>query len=148
MWNDTYKRGLLYVEQLFSDGDYKSRELVLHQYGLTTLRSAIPIEWKDFFCSNPRIVFYPLAPHNYDKCIQGIWKNVSNKVYRFLADDVLLIHSKYIKWIQELGSDFCDGICDFGQRHLDLYKVTNVTKYRNFQYQVAAERISDKYSVI
>ena len=48
----------------------------------------------------------------------------------------MLIHNKYVKWRQELGQDFCEGILDFGKMHLDIYKVTNVPKYRSFQYRI------------
>ena len=35
-----------------------------------------------------------------------------------------------------MGSDFCDSICDYGKLHLDVYVVTNITKFRSFQYRL------------
>ena len=54
MWNDVYKKGLLYVHQLFQNQEFKSHQQVWQEYGLTTLRynsikAAIPLEWKNFF---------------------------------------------------------------------------------------------------
>ena len=46
------------------------------------------------------------------------------------------VHNKYVKWCQDLGSDFCEGIRQFGDLHQDIYKVTNVPKYRSFQYRL------------
>ena len=140
-WSDAYNKGLLYVHQLFIDEHYKSYELIKQQYGLTKLRynslkAALPKEWKVFFEENPAGTYLPLPPHNYDYCVNHKIKNLSQEVYKFLQDDVLLTHNKYLKWIQDLGSDFCEGIIDFGRLHIDMYKLTNVPKYRSFQYRL------------
>ena len=140
LWKDMLEKGLIFVEQLFKQERFKTEEEMKEEFGLTTLRynslkSAIPSEWKTFFCSTPKSVYYPLAPHNYDSCLES-WVGFSQRVYRSLSDDVLLIHNKFLKWKMDLGIDFCDGICDFGIRHLDIYRVTNVTKYRSFQYRL------------
>ena len=58
------------------------------------------------------------------------------KVYRFLSDDVMLIHSKYIKWRQEIGPDFCESLLDYGRMHQYGYTMTNVPKLRSFQYRL------------
>ena len=48
----------------------------------------------------------------------------------------MIIHYKYLKWIEELGSNCCEGLVDFGKKHMDVYKVTNITKYRSSQYRL------------
>ena len=48
----------------------------------------------------------------------------------------MIIHNKYMKWIQELGQDPFGSLHDFAQSHCKIYKVTNVTKYRSFQYRL------------
>ena len=78
----------------------------------------------------------PLPPQNYDLAITIYKKNLSQKIYKFLADDVMLIHNKYMKWRDELGNDFCESLIDFGKQHLNIFKVTNVPKYRSFQYRL------------
>ena len=141
LWKDVCLRGLSYVYQLFHQGDFKSEEAVFEEYGLTVLRFnalkvAIPREWKEFFCTFSPSQYLPLPPHNYDLCL-NIWKrNFSRRVYKFISEDVMIIHNKYIAWRIELGESICDGIVDFGKLHLELYKVTNVTKYRSFQYRL------------
>ena len=77
--------------------------------------------------------FFPLPPSTYDSILH--LKGLSRKVYRFLGDDAMIIHNKYIKWRDEIG-EFCDGICDYAKQHLEIYRVTNVPKYRSCQYRI------------
>ena len=145
-WADTHQRGLKYIYQLFKQKQFKSHQQVYQEYGLTKLRynsliTALPKEWKDFFQQTSEMEYMPLPPHNYDQIIVGITKNTSRKVYKFLADDVMLLHNKYMKWRQDLGSDFCQGLYDYGLIHLDVYKLTNVPKYRSFQYRLLQRAI-------
>ena len=141
LWLDAYEKGLKYVYQLFEGGNFKSHAMIKSEYGLSeirynSLKVAIPKEWKDFFKSGLMGAFLPVPPHNYDLACNLYGKSFSRRVYRYLADDVMLVHNKYLKWIQEIGTDFCEGICDFGIQHTMLYKVTNITKYRSFQYRL------------
>ena len=145
MWNDAQRKGLLYVHQLFENLQFKSGEQIMEQFGLTQLRYnslkvALPEAWKQFFMTNPKSAFMPIRPHNYDRCVieEG---NFSAIVYKCLCGDVTLIHNKYIKWRQDLGTSFCEGLLEFGKLHLDIYKVTNVTKYRSFQYRILQRAI-------
>ena len=58
-----------------------------------------------------------------------------------------MINNKYIKWVQELGSGFCEDVFKFGELHQDIYKVTNVAKYRSFQYRLLAVWNCYQYTV-
>ena len=55
-------------------------------------------------------------------------------VYRSFGGDSIDVHNKYIKWVHALGTDFCEGLLDFAKLHKEIYVVTNVAKYRSFQY--------------
>ena len=139
IWNDLYKKGLRYVYQLFEKGCFKSFDLVWEQYGLSKLRynslkAAIPESWKEFFCTNPVSTFFPLPPHNYDMMLNKA--NFTKEVYNFIAGDASLFDYKYRKWEQELGVCICDSIWQFGQLHMDVYSITNIAKYRSFQYRL------------
>ena len=48
----------------------------------------------------------------------------------------MIIHNKYMKWTAELGDWLCETLTDYGKAFRELYKVTNVTKCRNFQYRL------------
>ena len=97
------------------------------EYGLTKLRynslkMAINQELKEFFKETPVSTYTPVPPHNYDVCLRQ--QNFSSIVYKKELDDVLSVHNKYLKWVQELGSNFCESLVDFGKIHLEVYKCT------------------------
>ena len=138
-WGDVMAKGLLYVFQLFEEGKFKSSQAVWEDFGLTQLRfnslkAAIPKQWKEFFMNTPRSIFLPIRPCVLDYSL--FVSNFSQKVYRSLSDDILLVHHKYLKWRQELGPQYQDGLVDFGRSHRDIFKVTNVAKYRSFHYRL------------
>ena len=138
MWNDTYKKGLRYVYQLYEGRKFKTTEVLVEEFGLTVLRinglkKAIPKAWKQYFEEYDRQQYLPIPPHNYDVCITS--KIGSSKIYQYISDDISLIHSKYVKWNQDLGEEICQSIWEYGNLHMDIYRVTNIPKYRSFQYR-------------
>ena len=139
-WKHIFQHGLLYVHQLFQNGDYKTQEQVLQEFQLTTMKynsikTAIPKEWKEFFCQTEKSCYHPLPPHNYDQTY-SLGNKFSQIVYRYTGGDVITIHNKYLKWMSDLGEEICDGIINFGKLHRDIYKTTNITKFRSFQYRL------------
>ena len=141
LWLDGYQAGLLYVHQLFQNCRFKTEGMILEEFGISTLRynslkSALPREWKQYFLNTQKQCYLPLPPSNYDMFLARKTENISAKIYKYMGEDVMLIHNKYLKWIQDLGTDFCQGLVDFGQKHLDIFRVTNVAKYRSFQYRL------------
>ena len=140
-WREAIQNGLLYVHQLFENMEVKKYAQVLEQYKIDQLRynsliSAIPTEWKSFFQQTPKELFLPLAPHTFDSVIAKDNFNLSRKVYAYMAEDAMLLHNKFIKWRNDLGPEFDKTLYEFGQMHSDIYKFTNVPKYRSFQYRL------------
>ena len=140
-----YKNGLKYVHQLFENEKYKTDIQVWEEYGLSKLRfnslkAAMPADWKTYFYSTSKSVFFPLALHTFDMCLAIRNKNVSKIVYQFLAEDITLVHQKYIKWRRDLG-DYGDSLYEFRNVFKDLYKVTNVAKFRSFQYRTVQQSL-------
>ena len=138
MWRDVYRRGLKYVYQLFNNLAFKSNVQVKEEFGLSIIRYnsfklAICRDWKEYFYTHYPQEFLPVPPHMYDISIQQGQKGLSARVYKYIASDISLIHSKYTKWSQELGFEICSDIFEFGRLHLQLYQNTNVQKYRDFQ---------------
>ena len=145
-WKNNYNKGLMCVHQLFDDQKFKPYEQVYREYGLTmmrynSLKCALPNEWVTFFEENPKGTFCPIAPYIFDECIYTLKTSLANKVYKFLSEDVMLLHNKYMKWRNELGEDFCQGLRNFGDCHKDIYRITNIPKYRSFQYRVLQRAI-------
>ena len=139
LWKDNYVKGLRYVYQLFENKQYKSEYQVWEEFGLTKLRfnslkKAIPKEWKTFFTTNMVQQFFPMPPHNFDMC-QRQYK-LASSIYEYLADDCTQLYGKYSKWTMELGTPLCEDIFTFGRLHQQIYKVTNIVKYRSFQYRL------------
>ena len=81
-------------------------------------------------------MYFPIPPHEYDKCINIYHKGLSKKIYEYCSDDEMLCYYKSLKWQRELGISFCEDLKQYLQYHLDLYKVTNIPKYRSFQYRL------------
>ena len=139
MWKDVHDRGLRYVHQLFEEKCYKTEGRVWEQYGLTVLRfnslkTAIPKYFKTYFQENEKAQYMPLPPHNLDRMIAIPKSNLFKEIYKVNSSDVLRIHNKYLKWKGEI--NMADGLIDFGNRHKEIYKLTNVPKYRSFQYRL------------
>ena len=68
--------------------------------------------------------------------IHGSIKNLSQTIYSFLADDRMLLHNKFTKWRMDLGDNMVETLSDFTQAHREIYGITNVPKYRSFQYRL------------
>ena len=144
MWKDALSKGLKYVHQLFLQGSFKTDQQMIEQFGLTKLRynglkMAIPQDWKNFFLTTNPLTYTPVSPHNYDTALYT--EGLASKVYRYISNDVMLIHTKYIKWYQDLGQLPADGIVDYGKEHLNIFKTTNVSKFRSFQYRLLQRAI-------
>ena len=138
-WADVYEKGLKYVYQLFELCSFVEDQKVFEQYGLTKLRFnslkvAIPSEWKSYFCQNSRAQYFPIPPHNYDMWMNR--KGLSRAVYTFLAGDIFEVNNKFLSWTKEMGQDLCTDLISFGKAHMDIYKTTNIPKFRSFQYRV------------
>ena len=138
-WKDVYQNGLKFLHQLFVGGRLKTDLEVAQEFKLSTMRynslkAAIPKQWIQDMCNTSKEAFLPMPPHNYDKAVHS--KSLSSTVYRYLQDDLLLIHNKYIKWRIELGSEYNESLVEFAEKHKDIYRVTNIAKYRSFQYRL------------
>ena len=141
LWADCKENGLVYVHQLFQGSSFKSEEDVMREFGLTRMRyngikAALPKEWKNYFMQTVKTEYLPLYPHNYDYWLLRKGKGLSSHVYKYMAEDVLLIHNKFLKWKQDLGPSYSDGLVEYGLKHMDIYRVTNIVKYRSFQYRL------------
>ena len=140
-WNDVFQRGLIYVHQLFEGCCFKSSQQMKEEYGLTEVRfyglkTALPKVWKTFFKENTKESFFPLPPHNYDICIATKGKGWSKRVYKYISEDATIMINKWHKWNQELQEDIAEDVFEFAALHQGIYSVTNITKYRSFQYRL------------
>ena len=140
MWKDTYDRGLLYIHQLYEGMELKTDQQVWEEFGLTKLRFnsikvSLPWEWKNFFVTNPKSTYFPLPPTTYDIMLQSKHK-ASSLIYSRINGDFLLLHNKYNKWTNDIGQEISSSVANFAKLHQTIYRTTNVTKYRSFQYRL------------
>ena len=143
-WRHAYSAGLIYVYQLFHNRNWKDYDTLHSQYGLNyvqynSIKCAVPKEWRHFFTTYQVSTFLPLPPHNFDsiKCTE----NTTGDIYKYLNGDVFCLNTKFKKWNQDLGEELCEDVVEFGRLHVNVYKVTNVAKYRSFQYRLLQRAI-------
>ena len=131
-WEKPYKFGLRTINQMFCNGLVLSFIDVNNLYGLTQMEynalvSAIPKEWKLAMKS----VLGDL-PSTYDAIVET--KNLSKKLYSELTFKSNLLEKVRSVWILELESQLSNE--DFQQSFLHIKKVTNVNKFRSFQFRL------------
>ena len=56
-----------------------------------------------------------------------------------MGEDITLVHNKFLKWKQDL--NFGGDLREYGIEHINIYRVTNVPKYRSFQYRLLQRAI-------
>ena len=124
LWKHPYERGLMYVRDLYNEnGNIKSALMLSVNYGLTlmelnSLISAIPKEYKQ----QPST---PVQEHVVPK---------SSKAYVLLNDNKGALLQKCEKWSHELQIDIRYDLYQKG--FSAIYKVTNVPKFRSFQFRL------------
>ena len=132
-WKDPIKAGLIYVRQLFSDGKVidieKAKQFKLTVMELNSLVSAIPKEWRTKECLNN-------SHHNageifYEKSCNK--NNIASFAYRKLIKSVSLVQ-RIEKWEAELNCNIEYDL--FMTAFRKIYTITNIPKYRSFQYRL------------
>ena len=133
-WTQSYNKGLLWVSQLYEQNKLISVREANERYGLNymqfySLTQAIPSQWKTFLETrnlNNSLNFY-------ESMLQK--KNLTSVVYKILQNKDGFSNEKIEKWRLELelGVEFRDM---YIKSFRDLYCVTNVPKFRSFQYRL------------
>ena len=133
-----YLKGLKYVHQLFQEnGNIKSALQVPRSFDLTFMEfnqliAALPAKWRNFFRNNHPSSYMPITPSCYDSAINS--KNLSNRVYKFLIDQPFVCIEKQQKWENEFECEFT--LNQFTTSCININRVTNIVKYRSFQYRL------------
>ena len=134
-----WRKGLMDIDQLFERGFFLSNESAKERFGITimeynALKSAIPQDWINYLKKNsmksepkkPKKLFYESAVNNVA---------LSRQVYKaLLSDGENVLEELCIKWAMDL--DFIIDIETIRSAFKDIYLVTNVPKYRSFQYPI------------
>ena len=137
-WQDCYKNGLMYVYQLFEQGSTCSAVKMYQKYGLDFIRynsliAAIPKDWRTFFKEVSLTTFLPVEPSVYDRIVK--LPHLSSYVYKqLIATPTDKILDKKASWCKEL--NVAIGLECYFKKFTDIYRLTNVNKYRSFQYRM------------
>ena len=132
-WKKSFELGLKYVHQLFNNGTFKSERLLKQEFGLSvmqsnSLRVSIPKQWITYLRSNNG----DTGIHNYDiVCDQT---NLSTRIYNHLIFNDSVLRKLCDKWSVELG--YTVEYNSLSDTFSDIYKTTNISKYRSFQYRL------------
>ena len=131
LWTKPLIRGLMYTHQLCKDGQFKSARQMYTEFGLTVMEynsivSALPKAWK----KDKSILICKRSITNYERAIEMV--STTSKVYKKLNENTVLLARKVCNWERELGVVI--EYKDFIHVTQDIYKVTNIVKYRSFQY--------------
>ena len=133
LWRKCLRKQLVYISQLYKDGVIinadTAKNFGLSRMDLNSLISAIPKEWKRNLTTN--IVMAGEIESFYEKMRKK--SNVSNYVYWKLIKHSSMIN-KSKKWELELQCEI--PYEDFLRCFKDIYSVTNIAKYRSFQYRL------------
>ena len=129
VWKSPFEKGLQYIHQLYEENgeNIRTKEDLKARYGLTTMQynsliSAIPQDLKQKWKNNML-----------DKTV-ALNSIRSGLQYENACYDQNLLVNKHKQWEQELEIKIDFQI--FLQGFKDLYVVTNVAKYRSFQYRM------------
>ena len=121
-----------FIHQLYEDGVLISAKKAWEVYRLDVLRlnsliTAIPREWRNFTCNSPKC-----DNQRFQQLM--LYKNISREVYSELTQDPENAAAKIMAWNEEL--DTCITHAEFYKHCTDIYRVTNVQKFRSFQYRL------------
>ena len=133
LWKKAFEAKLIYVSQLFEDGVVigidKAKQFSLNTLQLNTLIVSIPKEWKKSLMSSQQ-------KPNVTQSFSDIMKSKKDLV-RYAYACLLPISSlkeKVNKWQESLGCEIpYDSFMSCFKR---IYTVTNVAKYRSFQFRL------------
>ena len=137
-----YEKGLMWISELFCNGQPISCHQASERYGLTVMQfniivSAIPQIMRREIRTNCEN-FVRSRKERYTEMLNMV--NMSKKVYEELVDDYFLLIQKCSAWEKDL-----DAIIPYDE-YLSHFKkisrITNVVKLRSFQYRWLIQAIS------
>ena len=145
-FDHAYRKGLIYVHQLFEHGTIISALTMFEKYQLTFLQynaivQAMPKRWKDYFKSYTVEQYTPLKPSEYDMCLNI--KNLAQYIYKALLPTYQILGPKKNKWETETGKFL--SVQQFVKDIKYVYTLTNIVKYRVFQYRLAQRSLVTNY---
>ena len=134
-WSGPYRRGLLWLGQLFEDGQIITYEQAKRMYGLNFMQtqgllSAIPKQWRNEMIEATGAT---TSKTFYDECLEK--PKLSSFIYNELITDSG-VGIKLWKWAETLNISPDDLSARLHKCFRVIYGCTNVPKLRSFQYRL------------
>ena len=128
IWKKALAKGLIWISQLFANGTMDIPSL-MRKYNLTwlechSLRAAISQEQQNFAENEHQSTYQWALSAN----------NLSSRVYEIMCYDNSNASVKRDKWQEDLNKTI--EISEFHHYFADIHYVTNVPKFRSFQYRL------------
>ena len=139
-WKEAFENGLCYVWQLFDKQWLKSHYRLYTEFRLTTMQtngllSALPARWRSHFESLTLSQIMPLRPSkaNIIENAKHAAADIYDRLIFILMDDDKIVQ-KRIKWDRDLNT--VTPAQTFFKYFQNINKITNVNKFRSFQYRM------------
>ena len=141
-FKEAWQKGLIYVHQLFEEGQVISAIKAVRQYNLSFLQlnaiiTALPNAWKTFFKTTCKISYHPLPPDIYEMCT--ITENFTGIIYKRLIENQDVLVQKANKWQKDLNVLISKQ--DLIRNIKNIYRKTNMPKLRSFQFRLLQRAI-------
>ena len=133
LWITPLRKGLLTVVQLVDNGRFISAKLAFERFGLDLMEynailSAIPATIRQAVKANQKVgtlTFYDTMKNK---------KHLTTLAYKTLLEQSNILDKKLKEWELELHCPVPNNY--FQSRFANMYILTNITKYRSFQYRL------------
>ena len=138
-WKEAYEQGLIYIRDLLTiNGQIKNDEKIKNEFGINVMqinmiKSAIPKEWWQKI--KKKIPNQTKTVYLYDEIV--LKKNITSFAYKEILnseENKNALYPKWDKWQRELNVSISYG--EFLALFRNISKITNITKYRSFQYRL------------
>ena len=137
IWHNAMNAGLMYVYQLFEDGEMKTSRQLMEEFKLNIMQcnslvTCISKRWKEIMCEQSKHAFLPLIPHNYD--VYRETQKLVKLIYYEINGDNTLLQNKLVKWNMDLKISW--SLESYLSYFVYIRKLSNHTKVRDFQYRL------------
>ena len=135
VWSSAYEQGLFYVSQIFVKGVPISAQTAQQSFGLSQMQLNSLISATPGYLKDP----YYDATQTVSEETVFLQMN-SRAIYHCLTNDRSVMIRSHSKWQEELAISIEYG--DFLALFQRIYSITNIAKYRSFQYRLLARGIT------
>ena len=143
-WTSWIQCGILTVKDICTDNNafINFAELNLEPrcswLEYESIKAAFPMSWRIYLNDNEELSEPNHSGYLYDQIAKGT--NCTSAVYNMLIEDKNMLRKYYERWCNS-NSNFAFVYDDFCKWFNNIYGITKITKYRDFQYRLLLGKI-------